>query len=111
MALMSYSAFATNSKNGWSRMAPVGTGETAKTHYVNGKPNSVNGQPSRIYFSGKREWHKDGELHNENGPAVIHPPTKENPDGKNQFFLNGKEMTQKEHAAQVKSLNSEPKVG
>lgn len=104
MAIKSYSQFVKKSRNGWSGMVPHSgndtkthyAGETAKTHYVGGKPHSINGQPSRIYFSGKKEWHKNGELHNENGPAVTYPESKFHPDGHREYYLNGEKLSKSE---------------
>lgn len=33
--------------------------------------HSINDQPSRLYENGSCDWHKNGKLHRENGPAVI----------------------------------------
>ena len=101
MAIQSYKGFVANRRSGWGRMQPTGLGETAKTHYVDGKPHAVNGQPSRIYYSGKQEWHKNGELHNEHGPAVVYPPSKINPNGHREYYLDGKQMSKAEHGQKM----------
>lgn len=110
MALTSYTSFVSNAKSGWGRMSPVGNGETAKTHYVDGEPHAVNGQPSRIYFSGKQEWHRNGELHNDSGPAVTYPPSKQHPNGHREYWLNGKQVDKAEHGQAMEKNNQEKEI-
>ena len=109
MPIKSYREFTNRQKTGWSRMEPY-LGETAKTHYVAGQPHSINGQPSRIFFHGKQEWHKEGKLHNENGPAVTYPPSNIHPNGHREYYLEGKKLDKPEFNRQTTGMKEEPKI-
>jgi hypothetical protein len=86
---------------GWCPMKKVGVSDSAKTHFVDGQPHSVKDQPSRVYFSGKKEYHSYGQLHRTNGPAVITPPSKIDPKGGEEYWLKGKQYSREEHRKKV----------
>ncbi len=55
--------------------------------------------PAVIYSNGNQYWYKNDQLHREDGPAIIYP------DGTHKWYLNGKQFTQKEFDKQTKTCN------
>lgn len=51
------------------------------------KPHSKKGNPAVIFANGDKEWRKNGELHNADGPAVVKHT------GEEEYFLQGTKKT------------------
>jgi hypothetical protein len=49
----------------------------------------------KVYDNGDVMWCLNGKLHREDGPAI------EYPDGRKSWYLNGKKLTEAEHAEQT----------
>ncbi len=48
------------------------------------------GKPAVVYSDGEQFWLKNGELHREDGPAIIYA------NGKESYYLDGKKYTKEE---------------
>ena len=71
----------------------------AKAWYRNGKLHRVNG-PAMDGPLGK-SWYRDGKRHREDGPAVEHA------DGRTEWYLRGKELTEAEISALMEKKAAE----
>jgi hypothetical protein len=68
-------------------MKPVIDDDGTKRWFLNDKLHRENG-PAVVYKHGGKAWYIHGKLHRENGPAIEFV--------NNVWFLNGKELTQKQ---------------
>ena len=77
----------------------VTTSDGYQAWYLNGKCHRADG-PAVTTSDGYQQWWRNYQLHRADGPAVTAP------DGLQEWYLNGKRMTQAEHAEAVAKIRS-----
>ena len=70
-----------------------------KCWYLNDQRHRVNG-PAIEYADGTKCWYLNGQLHRVDGPAF------EDPNGHKEWHLNGKQLTESQHQAAIKQIDS-----
>jgi len=74
-----------------------------KAWWLNDKRHREDG-PAIEQPDGTKEWYLNGKYHREDGPAVVWP------NGAKFWFLNGEKLSEKEHAAKIKEMNSQKNI-
>ena len=71
----------------------------SKSWYLNNQRHRVDG-PAVENADGSKYWYLNGQRHRVDGPAV------ERADGDKEWYLNGKELTESQHQAAIKQVDS-----
>ncbi len=75
------------------------------SHFEGGSLHRDDGGPARIWPSGQSEWYYKGRRHSFTGPAIIRP------DGKNQYWIHGVQISKAEYDELIGSHLNDPDAG